>query len=162
MVSKTRTPIGAITSSCAASCRERPAQVTQDYEHGRDFITDLEKFLGQLPKGWPYGVEMRNRNWLKPEYFDCLARHRVAHVFKRGLAVRDSRMNITSAMPPRYFLDKSGVRTTRMQGLPSKGQARVIPQAMKVPMPTAAFGAWRNVTYDRVCCGSREQFDKWM
>ena len=52
-----------------------------DYEHGRDFITDLDKFLGQLPKGWPYGVEMRNRNWLKPEYFECLARHRVAHVF---------------------------------------------------------------------------------
>ena len=52
-----------------------------DYEHGRDFIADLDKFLGQLPKGWPYGVEMRNRNWLKPEYFECLARHQVAHVF---------------------------------------------------------------------------------
>jgi uncharacterized protein YecE (DUF72 family) len=52
-----------------------------DYEHGRDFIADLDKFLGQLPKGWPFAVEMRNRNWLKPEYFDCLARHQVAHVF---------------------------------------------------------------------------------
>jgi uncharacterized protein YecE (DUF72 family) len=52
-----------------------------DYEHGRDFIADLDKFLGQLPKDWPYGVEMRNRNWLKPEYFDCLARHQVAHVY---------------------------------------------------------------------------------
>jgi uncharacterized protein YecE (DUF72 family) len=63
------------------SCRERPAQATQDYERGRDFIADLDKFLGQLPKGWPYGVEMRNRSWLKPEYFECLARHQVAHVF---------------------------------------------------------------------------------
>ena len=52
-----------------------------DYEHGRDFIADLDKFLGQLSKGWPYGVEMRNRNWLKPEYFECLARHQVAHVY---------------------------------------------------------------------------------
>jgi len=26
-------------------------------------------------------VEMRNRNWLKPEYFNCLAQHRVAHVY---------------------------------------------------------------------------------
>ena len=52
-----------------------------DYEHGRDFITDLDKFLGQLPKGWPYGVEMRNRNWLQPEYFDCLAKHEVTHIF---------------------------------------------------------------------------------
>jgi uncharacterized protein YecE (DUF72 family) len=60
-----------------------------DYEHGRDFIADLDKFLGQLPKGWPYGVEMRNRGWLKPEYFQCLARHQVTHVY-----------NSWEAMPP--------------------------------------------------------------
>jgi uncharacterized protein YecE (DUF72 family) len=52
-----------------------------DYERGRDFIADLDRFLGQLPKGWPYGVEIRNRAWLKPQYFDCLARHQIAHVF---------------------------------------------------------------------------------
>ena len=60
-----------------------------DYEHGRDFIADLDKFLGALPKGWPYGVEMRNKNWLRPEYFHCLARHGVTHVF-----------NSWEAMPP--------------------------------------------------------------
>jgi uncharacterized protein YecE (DUF72 family) len=63
------------------SCRERPAQATHDYEHGRDFIADLDKFLGQLPKGRPYGVEMRNRGWLNPEYFECMARHQAAHVY---------------------------------------------------------------------------------
>lgn len=52
-----------------------------DYEHGRDFIADLDTFLGRLPPGWPYGVEMRNRFWLKPEYFNCLARHQVTHVY---------------------------------------------------------------------------------
>ena len=52
-----------------------------DYEHGRDFLADLDKFLGALPKGWPYGVEMRNRSWLQPDYFACLARHGVTHVF---------------------------------------------------------------------------------
>ena len=60
-----------------------------DYEHGRDFLADLDKFLGQLPKGWPYGVEMRNRNWLRPDYFECLARHQVTHV-----------LNSWEAMPP--------------------------------------------------------------
>jgi uncharacterized protein YecE (DUF72 family) len=60
-----------------------------DYEHGREFVADLDKFLGQLPGGWPYAVEMRNRNWLKPEYFECLARHQVTHVF-----------NSWEAMPP--------------------------------------------------------------
>jgi len=52
-----------------------------DYEHGRDFVAALDTFFSSLPKGWPYGVEMRNKFWLKPEYFDCLARHNVTHVF---------------------------------------------------------------------------------
>ena len=52
-------------------------------------MEDLDRFLGQLPRGWPYGVEMRNRAWLQPEYFHCLARHQVAHVF-----------NSWEAMPP--------------------------------------------------------------
>src|SRR5678815_4009691 len=60
-----------------------------DYEHGRDFLADLDAFLGKLPPGWPYAIEVRNREWLVPEYFACLARHRVAHVF-----------NSWDAMPP--------------------------------------------------------------
>jgi uncharacterized protein YecE (DUF72 family) len=60
-----------------------------EYEHGRDFIADLDRFLEQLPQGWPYGVEMRNRNWLKSPYFACLARHGVTHIF-----------NSWEAMPP--------------------------------------------------------------
>jgi uncharacterized protein YecE (DUF72 family) len=52
-----------------------------DYEHGRDFVADLDKFFGALPKGWPYAVEMRNKHWLAPEYFACLTRHGVTHVF---------------------------------------------------------------------------------
>lgn len=52
-----------------------------DYEHGRDFVSALDAFLAKLPKGWPYGIEIRNKYWMKPEYFDCLARHSVTHVF---------------------------------------------------------------------------------
>ncbi len=52
-----------------------------DFASGREFLEALEQFLGALPKGWPYGIELRNRGWLTPEYFDCLARHQVAHVF---------------------------------------------------------------------------------
>jgi uncharacterized protein YecE (DUF72 family) len=60
-----------------------------DYEHGRDFVADLDTFFGKLPKGWPYAIEMRNAHWLKDEYFACLARHSVTHVF-----------NSWEAMPP--------------------------------------------------------------
>jgi uncharacterized protein YecE (DUF72 family) len=52
-----------------------------DYEHGRDFVADLDKFFGELPKGWPYAVEMRNHHWLQPDYFQCLSRHGVTHVY---------------------------------------------------------------------------------
>lgn len=52
-----------------------------DYALGRDFIADLDTFLGAIPKGWNYGVELRNPNFLKPEYFAMLARHGAAHVF---------------------------------------------------------------------------------
>ena len=60
-----------------------------DYAHGRDFVADLDRFLGKLPKDWPYAIELRNRHWLAPEYFGCLARHGVTHVF-----------NSWNAMPP--------------------------------------------------------------
>ena len=52
-----------------------------DYQHGRDFVSDLDKFLGHLPSGWPYGVEIRNRNFLHPEYFAVLKQHGATHVF---------------------------------------------------------------------------------
>jgi uncharacterized protein YecE (DUF72 family) len=52
-----------------------------DFAHGRDFVAVLDEFLGRLPKGWRYGVEIRNQAFLHPEYFAMLARHGVAHVF---------------------------------------------------------------------------------
>lgn len=58
-----------------------------DYEHGREFVAVLDTFLGRLPKGWPYAVEMRNQHWLQPDYFACLARHGVTHVFNSWSAM---------------------------------------------------------------------------
>ncbi len=58
-----------------------------DYQHGRDFVSDLDGFLGKLPKSWPYAIEMRNSHWLREEYFDCLARNGVTHVFNSWQAM---------------------------------------------------------------------------
>jgi len=52
-----------------------------DYKHGREFVADLDLFLAKLPQDWPYAIEVRNKHWLKQEYFDCLARHGVTHVY---------------------------------------------------------------------------------
>ena len=51
------------------------------FERGRDFVAQLDAFLGELPRGWQYGVEIRNENFLHPEYFAVLASHGVTHVF---------------------------------------------------------------------------------
>jgi uncharacterized protein YecE (DUF72 family) len=53
----------------------------RDFARGRDFVDALGGFLGALPKGWRYGVEIRNRNLLQPDYFAMLREHGVAHVF---------------------------------------------------------------------------------
>ena len=54
---------------------------TRDFEHGRDFVAALDAFLSELPPGWQYGVEIRNKTFLVPEFFAALRSHGVAHVF---------------------------------------------------------------------------------
>jgi uncharacterized protein YecE (DUF72 family) len=72
-----------------------------DYAHGRDFVADLDRFLGGLPRDWRYAVEIRNATFLHPVYFECLARHGVAHAY-----------NAWTAMPPvGQQLDLPGSRT---------------------------------------------------
>jgi uncharacterized protein YecE (DUF72 family) len=43
------------------------------------FLERLDPFLGALPRGWRYAVEIRNKEFLGPGYFSCLASHGVAH-----------------------------------------------------------------------------------
>lgn len=52
----------------------------RDFERGRDFVEQLDAFLGQLPQGWQYGVEVRNRNFLCAPYFEVLRKHGITHV----------------------------------------------------------------------------------
>jgi uncharacterized protein YecE (DUF72 family) len=52
-----------------------------DFDRGREFVEALDDFLGQLPSDWQYGIEIRNEDFLHTDYFACLAKHGVAHVF---------------------------------------------------------------------------------
>ena len=88
-----------------------------DYEHGRVFVDDLDRFLGRLPKGWPFAVEIRNKHWLRPDYFECLKRHGVTHIFNsweamppvsEQMSLADSRTN--SDLVAARFLLKPGRR----------------------------------------------------
>ncbi|MEZ5352740.1 MAG: DUF72 domain-containing protein [Bryobacteraceae bacterium] len=44
------------------------------------FVEALDQFLGALPADWRYAVEIRNPEFLTPEYLACLRRHNVSHV----------------------------------------------------------------------------------
>jgi uncharacterized protein YecE (DUF72 family) len=52
-----------------------------DFHRGREFVEALDDFLGMLPAGWNYGVEIRNQTFLRAEYFETLAKHKVSHIF---------------------------------------------------------------------------------
>lgn len=52
-----------------------------EFARGSEFVEALDGFLGKLPRGWPYAVELRNRQWFQPEYFAMLARHGVTHIY---------------------------------------------------------------------------------
>jgi uncharacterized protein YecE (DUF72 family) len=46
-----------------------------------DFRARLDPFLGSLPEGFRYAVEIRNQDYLSPDYFRLLSSRNVAHVF---------------------------------------------------------------------------------
>jgi uncharacterized protein YecE (DUF72 family) len=46
-----------------------------------DFFDKLDPFLAKLPEGFRYSVEIRNPDFLVPDYFACLRSHGVAHVY---------------------------------------------------------------------------------
>ena len=86
-----------------------------DFERGREFVEALDVFLGQLPREWSYGVEIRNPNFLRPEYFEVLARHGVTHVYNnwaempavgQQMQIADSRT--TPSLVAARFLLKPG------------------------------------------------------
>ena len=64
----------------------------------KEFVERLDPFLAALPRRFRYAVEIRNEEFLDPDYFACLRNHGVAHVFQRlgadagaGRATGDSR-----------------------------------------------------------------------
>jgi uncharacterized protein YecE (DUF72 family) len=46
-----------------------------------EFLDRLDPFLASLPPEFRYAVEVRNPEFLEKDYFSCLRRHGVAHVY---------------------------------------------------------------------------------
>ncbi|HYT59914.1 MAG TPA: DUF72 domain-containing protein [Haliangiales bacterium] len=77
-----------------------------DFARGEDFVEALDRFLAQLPKGWRYGVEIRNRHFLRDGYFSTLARHGVSHIYNSWAdmpAVSEQAAITASRTCPEFF-----------------------------------------------------------
>jgi Uncharacterized conserved protein len=76
-----------------------------DFERGRDFIEVLDAFLAKLPRTWRYGVEIRNKHFLQPEYFSMLARHNVCHVFNswQDMPGLDDQLALPDSRPANFY-----------------------------------------------------------
>lgn len=48
------------------------------------FFELLDEFAARLPGGFLFGIESRNPNYLVPEYFELLNKHRLHHVYLQG------------------------------------------------------------------------------
>ena len=86
----------------------------KDFEKPEIFFGRLEGFLASLPRGWRYAVEIRNANYLSPEYLAALNRHNVAHVFNAW--TRMPRLGNQIAIPDAFTADFSVVRALLRKG----------------------------------------------
>ena len=78
------------------------------------FIDQLDHFLGALPEGFRYSVEVRNREFLAPRYFDSLRAHHVAHVFNSW--TRMPPIGEQAAIPGAFTADFTVVRALLRPG----------------------------------------------
>jgi uncharacterized protein YecE (DUF72 family) len=86
----------------------------KDFAESGIFFARLEGFLGSLPRGWRYAVEIRNADYLVPEYFATLSRHNVAHVFNAW--TRMPTIGEQIALPEAWTADFALVRALLQKG----------------------------------------------
>jgi uncharacterized protein YecE (DUF72 family) len=85
------------------------------YESVDPFIAELDPFLGKLPNGFQYSVEIRNPEFIMPRYFDCLRAHRVSHVFNAWTRMPEleRQIRIRDAWTTNFFVTRALLRHGR-------------------------------------------------
>mgnify|MGYP002402338410 CR=1 FL=1 len=78
------------------------------------FVEQLDRFLGALPKGPRYSVEVRNPEFLAADYFACLQKHNVAHVFNAW--TRMPELGVQMSIADAFSADFTVVRALLRRG----------------------------------------------
>jgi uncharacterized protein YecE (DUF72 family) len=109
-----------------------------------DFCERLEGFLGALPGDWRYAVEIRNPEYLGPDYFSVLARHHVAHVFNAW--TRMPRLADQIALPGAFTAAFAVVRALLQKDRPYEEAVRLFEPYQQVRQPDPSTrGALRQI-----------------
>jgi uncharacterized protein YecE (DUF72 family) len=80
----------------------------------RQFVRQLAPFLAALPASFRYAVEVRNRTYLDPAYFECLRERNVAHVFNAWARMPSLKEQL--AIPDAFTSDFTVVRALLREG----------------------------------------------
>ena len=86
------------------------------YQRVVEFLVELDPFLARLPDGYRYGVEVRNQEFLHPDYFACLRHNGIAHVFNAW--TRMPEIGEQMQMPDAYTAGFTVARALLRKGRP--------------------------------------------
>jgi uncharacterized protein YecE (DUF72 family) len=81
-----------------------------------EFLDRLDPFLAGLPPEFRYAIEIRNPEFLAPDYFACLRTHRVAHVYNAWSRMPELRHQV--AIPDSATADFLVCRALLRRGRP--------------------------------------------
>ncbi len=88
---------------------------SDSYVDAGQFVAELDPFLAALPDRFRYAIEVRNQEFLTPEYFRCLAGHGVAHVFNAWTRMPeiDEQMHLPEVFTADFTVSRALLRRTR-------------------------------------------------
>lgn len=80
------------------------------------FLSQVNKFLSELPVDWRYSIEIRNPEYLEADYFSCLRSYNVAHVLNAW--TRMPELGLQLKLDDVFTADFSVVRALLKYGRP--------------------------------------------
>jgi uncharacterized protein YecE (DUF72 family) len=126
-------PLEAYRQQVAALIFEFGTFSKRSYPGAGEFLADLDRFLRTIPQGWRYAVEIRNPEYLGPDYFACLRAHGVAHVFNAWTRMPEMQRQI--AVPEAFTAGFSVCRALLSRGRSYENAVKAFSPYEKVQEP---------------------------
>jgi uncharacterized protein YecE (DUF72 family) len=93
------------------------------FSHLGEFVERLDPFLAALPADFRYAVEIRNADFLQPDYFQCLRGRGVAHVYNAWTRMPELRYQLR--IPDSVTADFVVCRALLRHGRPYEAAVRM-------------------------------------